>query len=162
MKKILFIVLVVIALGFFIHRINQLSLNDVGSSIRNDSYRHIQVKVGNRSFDTFVSDTEILRERGLSGFSGLSSDEAMLFIFPNADIYGFWMKDMLFPIDILWLDENFKIVSFKKNISPNTFPKIFFPDKPAMYVMEFRAGTLNALSLKVGDIVDVAIEKPSL
>ncbi|MDO8579709.1 MAG: DUF192 domain-containing protein [bacterium] len=119
------------------------------------SYKHTEVTIGGKIFDAYVSDTEKLRENGLSGFTGLKNNEAMLFIFPNADIYGFWMKDMLFPIDILWIDDNFTVVSIKKNVSPNTFPKTFFPKKTGRYVMEFTAGVLDVLGVIDGDKVSI-------
>lgn len=119
------------------------------------SYKHAKVTIGGKIFDAYVSDTEKLRENGLSGFAGLKNNEVMLFVFPDADIYGFWMKDMLFPIDILWIDDNFTVISTKKNIAPDTFPKIFFPKKPGKYVVEFTAGVLDTLGVINGDKVSI-------
>jgi len=49
----------------------------------------------------------------------------MLFVFEEPKIRSFWMKDMSFPIDIIWVDEGLEIVGIEKRISPNTYPKTF-------------------------------------
>ncbi len=114
------------------------------------TYKHAKLSFGGFTFDVRVSDTEKLRERGLSGLSGLPKNQAMLFVFPKPGIYGFWMKDMLFAIDILWLDRDFKIISFEKNISPETFPKVFYPERPSQYVVELATGALPESTFKSG------------
>ena len=115
------------------------------------SHQHIDLKVGNTVFDMAVSDTESLRSMGLSGVAGLKNDEAMLFVFPQEGLWGFWMKDMQFSIDIVWLDKEKKVVSFEKNVSPDTFPKTFFPKTNAMYVVEFIEGTVEKNKVHIGD-----------
>lgn len=97
-----------------------------------------------------VSSTEATRAQGLSGRRTLNNDQAMLFVFDQTGRYCFWMKDMNFPIDIVWLDANKKIVSFELNVEPNTYPKSFCPDEPARYVLEFPAGVAPANDLRIG------------
>jgi len=123
------------------------------------SYYTDIVRVGDKTFTALVSDTDVLRTKGLSGRMGLKNDQAMLFIFNNSGIWGFWMKDMLFSIDILWLDEQFHVVSFEENISPHTYPKIFYPKSPAKYVVELASGTLNDLGVKIDDRVLISSGK---
>src|SRR3989338_5701660 len=60
-------------------------------------------KIGDQAVRVTVADTPESRERGLSGRDGLASDEGMLFVFQNDGYHTFWMKDMLFSIDIIWL-----------------------------------------------------------
>ncbi len=93
------------------------------------------------TFKTYVANNEPDREKGLSIFKKINSDESMIFIFDTPMRYAFWMKDMKFPIDIVWLDENKKIVDIKSNLSPSTYPEAFTPEGESLYVMEFRAGT---------------------
>lgn len=114
-------------------------------------YKTGKIQIGDSVFTVLISDTPELRTLGLSGRKMLSKDEAMLFVFEKAGLYGFWMKDMLFSIDIVWLDDEFRVVSMKKNVSPQTFPEVFNPTKSSKYVLEFSAGTLDFLSLKDGD-----------
>ena len=58
-----------------------------------------------------VLDTPELRTKGLSGILFLPVYEGRWFVFDEAGMYGFWMKDMNFPIDIVWVDDTFRIVS---------------------------------------------------
>ena len=65
--------------------------------------------LGGKTFSVDVADTVYTQAKGLSNRQSLGYNEGMLFIFKDVDIHGFWMKDMLFPIDIIWMDENLKI-----------------------------------------------------
>jgi uncharacterized membrane protein (UPF0127 family) len=121
-----------------------------------DPYLHGKVMISAVSFDALISDTEALRAQGLSDRPSLEKDEVMLFIFPNPGFWGFWMKDMRFPIDMLWVNSEFKIVSFESNVSPSTYPKIFFPTGEALYVIELPAGTLSDIGAHAGDTVSVS------
>ncbi|MBU1092129.1 DUF192 domain-containing protein [Patescibacteria group bacterium] len=93
--------------------------------------------------------------QGLSGRLSLSTDEGMLFIFPQEDFYPFWMPNMNFSIDIIWISEAFKIVDIKKNVPPvvnGQFPIAqYINSHPARYVLEINAGLANLNHLKVGD-----------
>ena len=112
-----------------------------------------RVKLSNTTFTVDLANNEYLREKGLSGREFLSFDHGMLFIFPTSGIYSFWMKEMKFSIDIIWIDQNWKIVAIKPNASPETYPRSFVSASPAKYVLEIPAGTADYLSLKAGDIV---------
>ena len=80
------------------------------------------------------------REKGLGGRTGIGKDYGMLFIFPRDDIYGIWMKDMLVPIDIFWLDSKGQVVSIARDVATSTYPNVFYPTEPARYVLETAAG----------------------
>lgn len=124
--------------------------------IDTEKYAQRQVSIKGVDFSVFVSDTPLLRNQGLSGFKGLLKNEGMLFVFDVPDNVGFWMKDMLFPIDIVWIDSDMKVVSFKENVSPDTFPQILYPNTPALYVLEVTAGTVSSLGLQKGDKVFIS------
>lgn len=100
-----------------------------------------------------IADTESLRAQGLSGISKLGPDEGMLFIFPRDGKYAFWMKDMRFSIDILWLSSEGVVVDMVERVSPSTYPDSFIPETPARYVLELPEGYVEAHGVKVGDIV---------
>jgi hypothetical protein len=53
----------------------------------------------------------------------------MLFVFASSTRPGFWMKDMKFPIDIIWINADKEVVGIESNIATSTFPKLFFPEK---------------------------------
>ena len=61
------------------------------------------------------------RLKGLSIKNTLNESEGMLFPFDTPGEYSFWMKDMKFPIDIIWIDSNYKIVYIEKNLQPCAF-----------------------------------------
>lgn len=106
-----------------------------------------------KTFLVTVADTENLREQGLSGKTSLLPEEGMLFVFQKLGTHSFWMKDMLFPIDIIWIDKNLKIVHMAHSLHPETYPKIFFPPSDSLYVLEVSAGEAEKLSLDIGDRV---------
>ena len=83
-----------------------------------------------------IADSLAERAQGLSGTAALAPDEGMLFVFERAGMYGFWMKDMYYPIDIIWLNDELRPVGITKNISPDTFPTVFYPPVPVRYVLE--------------------------
>ena len=114
----------------------------------------MQIVLGEKTFTMDVADTEVTQSQGLSGRSELLENGGMIFIFQNPDKYGFWMKDMLFPIDIIWIDQNFKIIHVEKSLLPSSYPKVFTPESLALYVLEIKAGEWEKLNLKIGDRVE--------
>jgi len=77
----------------------------------------------------------------------------MLFVFPKDGKYAFWMKDMHFPIDIIWLSAEGSVVYMAQNVPPGSFPQTFRPDVLARYVLELPAGYAKEYNVVVGDIV---------
>ena len=115
--------------------------------------RKFEVILAEKTFYVEVSDTKHELEKGLSGHKPLLDNEGMFFIFDTADTHGFWMKDMTFPLDIIWIGENFQIIHIEKSVIPETYPKIFRPPSKAMYVLEIKDGETEKLDLKIGDVV---------
>ncbi len=91
------------------------------------------------------------QELGLSYRESLDEDAGMLFVYQEDVVPQFWMKEMRFPIDIVWLDENFKIIGIEKNIAPETYPRTFSPAEPIRYVLELNAGKSAKLGWEIGD-----------
>ncbi len=114
----------------------------------------IQLVLAKQTFRASVANTPELRKQGLSDTLVLPDDEAKLFIFDTVDTYSFWMKDMNYPIDIFWLDENKIIVHIEEDVQPDTYPTSFKPSLPALYVLETNAGIATQLGVVVGDTVD--------
>jgi uncharacterized membrane protein (UPF0127 family) len=113
------------------------------------------VEIGDAEVSVTYADTPELQSRGLSGVKSLESDEGMFFVFEKPDKYGFWMKDMLFPIDIVWIDDSLHVIDVTKSLSPDTYPKIFTPQTPVKYVLEVRAGFFDEHKLQIGDEVKI-------
>ena len=76
----------------------------------------------------------------------------MVFAYPVAEKRCFWMKDMRFSIDMVWLDAGRKVVAVEPNVSPDTYPKNYCHEN-ARYVVEFATGTTQRLHVQVGDQV---------
>ncbi|MCC6290679.1 DUF192 domain-containing protein [Candidatus Nomurabacteria bacterium] len=89
-----------------------------------------------KKIDLELAQTPEEMTRGLSGREGLPEDSGMLFVYPEDTVPAFWMKDMRFPIDIIWLDKNWMVVGIEKNLLPSTYPQTFSPPKPIRYVLE--------------------------
>lgn len=98
------------------------------------------ISIGGREFVVEIVRTPRALERGLSGRDMLPSGQGMLFALPKPDYHGVWMKDMRFPLDILWLDEDEQVVSVVRNAKPDSYPTIFTPPVPAASVLEINAG----------------------
>jgi len=117
--------------------------------------RTSQVVLSGKTFYVEIADTDAARAQGLSGHKPLTDDSGMLFLFDHPDTYGFWMKDMTFPLDIIWIDEYSKVVYIEKSLSTSTYPTIYTPNTPARYVLEVSSGEVNKLQTKIGDSVQI-------
>lgn len=112
----------------------------------------IQINSQSLSAEVVASDPE--REKGLSGRSCIGLNQAMLFKFDKPGIYPFWMKDMRFAIDMVWLDSSKKVVFIKSYVTPATYPQTFVSIDPAQYVLELKAGRAGQLGLEPADRVN--------
>ncbi len=156
----------VIVGGFVVKDMSQMKLTTatsttvasttVGVPFPDSDYKKSQIMIENATFNALVADTDVLQTQGLSDRTGLAANQAMLFVFPAPDMLGFWMKDMLFSIDMVWLDAKERVVSYQSDATPQSYPKIFFPAGLSQYVIELPAGTVARLGLKTGDQVVIS------
>jgi uncharacterized membrane protein (UPF0127 family) len=100
-----------------------------------------------------VADSIAERIKGLSDTPYLPDGVVKLFAFGASGDHSIWMKDMNYPIDIIWVNESGTIIHRKENVSPDTFPESFSPPKPAFYVIEANAGFVEKNGIKIGDEV---------
>lgn len=110
-------------------------------------------KLGTKTYQLEVADTQEARQLGLSGREELDPNAGMLFVFKDEAEQCFWMKDMNFSIDIIWLDSDKKIVNLEKNIAPKTFPNTFCASG-AQYAIELNAGQIREAGISRGQVVD--------
>ena len=110
--------------------------------------------IGSTTVQAEVEDTDASREQGLSGRTSLADGTGMLFVFDTPGKYGFWMKDMNFSIDMLFVDASGTIVTIAPNASPAGYhldpPQVFYPASDVQYVLEVPAGFAAAHNVKVG------------
>ena len=124
------------------------------------------VQINNTKIPVELAQTEAEVQKGLSGRASLDAEKGLLFIFSKPDYYRFWMPDMNFPIDIVWIVEG-EVIGIHENIS-NRFdpknPKFYTPPRPINRVLELNAGFAKK-NIKAGDKiifnnVDLASRSP--
>jgi uncharacterized membrane protein (UPF0127 family) len=114
-------------------------------------YRHdTTVAIGDNQINAEVAQSDQDKVQGLSGRSCIGENKGMLFVFKESGKYDIWMKDMKFPIDIIWLNESKQAIKVEPNVTPATYPKIFVNERPAMYVLELRATRAQQINIVEG------------
>ena len=104
-----------------------------------------------------IALTDKQKQDGLSVKNFMNETEGMLFFLGDPTKASFWMKNMHFPIDIIWLDENFSIVHIEEELKPCTmafYCPSYKPLKESLYVLETIAGFANNHHLNIGDRMD--------
>ena len=107
--------------------------------------------------ETAITDQE--RMRGLMYRDGINEDQGMLFVFREEGYHSFWMRNMRFAIDILWLDRQKRIVHIERRVPPcKKEPCASYSSKlPAMYVLELKAGSADKRNLKLYDRLEFVL-----
>jgi len=105
-----------------------------------------------RSVTLEFASTETQRNIGLMFRPSLPDDHGMLFLFSSPDRHSIWMKNMLIPLDILWLDDHKRIIHIETNVPPCQREPclIYRADTPSLYVIELAAGTVTQAGLQPG------------
>lgn len=113
------------------------------------------VTINNKKINAEIADTDIKRYNGLSYRENLCIDCAMLFVFADREERTFVMRNMYFPLDIIWIDGD-KIVAISKNLLPEGKQpiKFYHSDTPVNYVLEVNAGLADKYDFKIGDKVN--------
>lgn len=121
--------------------------------------KHATITTPKGTIDAEVADTPEARELGLSGRKGIALTKGMLFVFPNSSRYGFWMKDMLFPIDMVWVNKDGIVVHTVENAKPDDYPAKYVNSADALYVLELGAGQAQANGIYLGVELPISIKK---
>ncbi len=110
--------------------------------------------VGGNAFSVEVADTFATRAHGLSGHAPLGENEGMLFVFGGTTTGAFWMKDMLFPLDLVWIRDGI-VVGTTENALPmrQTGFRLYPPPMAVDQVLEVNAHTVKRLHVIRGDEV---------
>lgn len=132
----------------------------------------VPLRVGERTFAMRLACDPASRERGLGGVRELPTDEGMIFAFPQRSVRAFWMKDCFIDLDIVFVDDRNRVVDLghMKAQPPRgaTESQAAYEIRlqagaarsrnPARFVLEFAAGTIDAIGLSIGDRVDFDAE----
>ena len=119
------------------------------------TYKETIVRLGDSTVTAWVADTDAKREKGLSGTASLAEGQGMLFVFDEPTKSGFWMKEMEYPIDIIWIHATGQVLDLRHAVSPETFPAVFESDAYASYVLEVPGGWASRHGVNVGSISNV-------
>lgn len=137
--------------GFNERKLNAENQSLVEKSVQLEQKR---MHIGESELSVEVADTVEKRERGLSGHRKLLENEGMLFIFEKSDRWMFWMKNMNFAIDILWISESGTVSEITRDVSPESYPNVFSPQDAAKFVLEVSSGWAERHGIREGDAVN--------
>ncbi len=119
----------------------------------------IEVRIGELVIDAEVARTPEERGQGLSGRSSLPDEGGMLFVFQQEGQPGFWMREMRFPLDFIWISQDGLVMDLTEDVPPpdagvpdEPLPR-YQPDAPVLYVLEVNAGIIRQSGVQVGDAV---------
>lgn len=137
-------VIVLVAVGFFL---------TAGTS--SAKLRTLTIS-GDSSVQVELATTEAQQAKGLGGRKSLPADQGMLFLFTDYTVKKFWMKDLSFPLDLIWIYDG-KIVGIEKNLPPAGFnPEVSYDSPgPVNMVLEVNGGWAETNEIKIGDVIMV-------
>jgi len=116
------------------------------------------VTINGHAFQVAVARTPDEQRVGLMNVAAdeLGQDEGMLFVFPWERRLYFWMKHTIIPLDIAYMDARGEIVQTHtmKALDVSQYPSV----RPAQYALEVHAGRMEALSIRQGDVAQIAFK----
>ena len=111
---------------------------------------------GTTTYDVEVADTTDERTLGLMNRDSLDENKGMIFVYDKEVVPAFWMKNMEFPLDMIFFDKNLKVVDFFQNVPPcatDVCPH-YIPSTGSQYILEVNSGTVNKLNVQRGDLAE--------
>jgi len=108
-----------------------------------------------------IADTEPRRVRGLMFQDQLPYDQGMIFVFDKPGLYSLWMLNMQFSLDMMWFDEDGKIIHIEKDVSPCKTPleiatcQSIIPEGQAVYVLEVTSGFIEQNNVTKDSILSI-------
>ncbi len=118
--------------------------------------QYFPITIGNKTIQAEYAYDLRRQIKGLAGRKSISADSGLFYAFADAGNYYFWMRGMLFPIDIIWFASDGRVVDVKENISPDTFPEKFTSRELAQYILEASAGFAKRNGFFIGAKADLS------
>ncbi len=112
---------------------------------------NIPATIGNAEIFIAEVTTPAGFKKGLSGQTSLGAKQGLLLLFPKSDHYGIWMKDMLFPIDVIWLDGQSRVLGVKENFLSTSYPEVIYGGELSRSVLELSSGFVKKYQINIGD-----------
>jgi uncharacterized membrane protein (UPF0127 family) len=142
-----------------IHALDPQTNNNTSSSDVNffPDYQKTSTSINGYNVTMAIASNDEQRIKGLSGSERLNENQGMLFLFDKPSKQGFWMNKMNYPIDIVWLDSNNRVVHIEKQVEPCKLflaCPVYNPQVDALYVIELRFGFADSHSIKNGMIIN--------
>ena len=129
------------------------SITDENATLPLSKATTSKIKINNLTLDVFLATDPVAQAQGLSGRPALGPLEGMLFIFNRDTEPNFWMKDMNFAIDIIWINQAGQVIAIEPNLTPDTYPNYFAPPEPIRYVLEVNAGFADTHQITLGNFI---------
>lgn len=115
------------------------------------SAERMTVRLGTQDYTLVRATTSAQKQKGLSGTTSLGEGQGMFFDGNRESETCFWMKDMRYSLDIIWLSSDKRVAHIEHNVAPGTYPKTFC--HPGQYVIEINAGQAAKSGIKIGQNV---------
>ncbi len=116
-----------------------------------------QLRLGQNVLTVEVADTPNAQSRGLSGRAGLANDAGMLFTYAASTTPRFWMPQMRFALDLIWIADG-RVVGVTPGVTPDTYPDTFSPPQPVTQVLEVNAGWAASHGVAAGAAVEWPVD----
>ncbi len=130
-----------------------------------NSYPQVNITVNDQILIADISATAEQRIKGLSVRDALAENEAMLFVFDAEGEHKFWMKDMKFPIDIIWISSDKIVVDIEQNLQPCDLGLLcatYEPEGDSLYVLETVGGFAGKYRIVKGTPVEFDLNLQNL
>ena len=115
------------------------------------------VRIGSATIHADLALTVAQKSVGLSGRDSLDRDAGLLFVYSAPQRATFWMKDMRFPLDFVWISGDKRVVKLTEDVTPSDPEEpdvpLYFSGREVGYVLEVNAGAASELGISVGDEV---------
>ncbi len=123
-------------------------------------YSTAPVRIGGKTCRALVADSFFKRAIGLMYRKSIGWDMCMLFITNRDSMQSLTMQNMLFPIDVLWLNKDLRIVDMMSDLKPDKgfSLKTYSPKGKARYIIELRSGFLKKNSITAGSKIKIKKE----
>ena len=119
------------------------------------------IKVDDVALQVMIADTEPRRVRGLMFEDQLPYDQGMIFVFEKSGLYSLWMLNMQFSLDMIWFDQDGKVVHIEKDVPPCktaleiTTCQSIIPDAEAVYILEVTSGFVDKNNITQDSILSI-------
>ena len=147
---------VVVIVGIIVLTIMIFIYYSFQTPIESEEVIEASVTINGKTIVVEIADEPDERSRGLMFRDSLSKDTGMLFLFDKEDFYSFWMMNVNFNLDLVWINSNGNVVHIERDV-PSCFMSCptYAPKEAARYVLELNSGVANELDLLVGSFVSI-------